>query len=128
MSRQEDEATFDGVSEVLGADVFLSDGSVERLTKEQLEKPLFDDKSEGLKASAGQFLAEYYRQTGTSPQDQVTRAMLDEAVRNGTAIAKSALTVRIDNPSIQFRRGDQLVNFDRIVFDVELTVRKHLNS
>ena len=128
MSRQEEEVTFDGVSEVLGADVFLSDGSVERLTKEQLEKPLFNDTGEGLEAAAGQFLAEYYRQTGTSPQDQVTRVMLDEAVRNGMAVAKAPVTVRIDSPSIQFRRAHELVDFDRIVFDVELTVRKHLNS
>ena len=128
MSKQEDEVMFDGVSEVVGADVFLSDGRVERLTKEQLEQPLFSDRIEGLAASAGQFLGEYFRQTGTSPQDQVTRAMLDEAVRNGTAVGKSALTVRVDDSSIKFRRGDELVDFDRMVFDLELTVRKHLNS
>ena len=128
MSEREDEVAFDGVSEVLGADVFLSDGSVERLTREQLEQPLFPDEGEGLEASAGQFLAEYYRQTGTSAQDQVTRAMLDEALRSGSATGRTSLTVRIDSPSIQFRRGAELVNFDRLVFDVELTVRKHLNS
>ena len=128
MSSPEEEVAFDGASEVLGAEVFLSDGSVERLTKEQLDQPLFPVEREGQDASAGQFLAEYFRQTGTSPKDQVTRAMLDEAARNGSAVAKSALEVRIDNPWIQFRRGGEHVNFDRIVFDVELTVRKHLNS
>ena len=128
MSGQEDEIAFDGTSEVLGADVYLSDGSVERLSKEQLEQPMFPDRSEGLEASAGQFLGEYFRQTATSPKDQVTREMLDEAVRNGTAVGKASLVVRIDNPSIQFRRGDELADFDRLVFDLQLTVRKHLNS
>ena len=126
--RQGEEVTFDGVSDVVGADVFLSDGGVERLSKPQLEEKLFVHASQNLEASAGQLVGEYYRQTRSSPQDQVTREMLDEAVRNGTAVAKTPLTVRMDNPSIQFRRGEELVSVDRVVFDVELTVRKHLNS
>ena len=128
MSMQDDEVAFDGLSEVLGAEVHLTEGGIERLAKDQLDRPLFPDESEGLEASAGQFLSEYFRQTGTTPKDSVTREMLDEAIRNGASVSKTAITVRVDNPAIKFRRGEELVNFERIVFDLELTVRKHLNS
>ena len=128
MAGPETEIMFDGVSEVLGADLYLSDGTTQRLDKARLEEPLFHSVSEDATASAGQVLTGFFAQTGTGPRDYVGRETLDEAIRQGTATSRSTLEVRFGDPSIQFKQGDALAEIDRLTFDLQLTVTPHKNA
>ena len=120
--------TFDGVSEVPGADVFLSDGTVERLGKAQLEEPLFHSTGENVTASAGQLLSGFFAETGTTPQDYVGREAMNEAIQNGVSTSISKLEVRFGDAGIKFKQGDQLADLDRVSFDLQITVRPHQSS
>ena len=117
--------TFDGVSEVPGADVFLSDGTVEHLDKPRLEEPLFYSVSENQTASAGQLLAGFFQQTGTSAKDYVGREAMNEAIEKGVAISTSKLEVRFGDAGIKFKQGAELADLERVTFDLQLTVRPH---
>jgi methylphosphotriester-DNA--protein-cysteine methyltransferase len=120
--------TFDGVSEVPGADVFLSDGTVQRLHKAQLEEPLFHSIGENATASAGQLLTGFFEQTGTGPKDYVDRAAMKEAVERGVAVTTATLEVRFGDSGIKFKRGDQLADLERVTFDLQLTVTPHKSA
>lgn len=125
MAGEDGEIMFDGVSEVLGADVFLSDGTVEHLDKPRLEEPLFDSASEGATASAGQLLSGFFQQTNSSPQDYATRQALDEAKADGTSVTVTPLEVRFGDGNIKFRQGERLADPERVVFELQLTIRQH---
>ncbi len=115
--------TFEGVSEVIGADVFLTDGATERLDKEALEQPLFQSLSEKVSASAGQLLTAFFQQTGTTPADYVDRQAMIDAMTNGEAISTARLEVRFGDSAIKFKRGEELVDPERVVFDLQITFR-----
>jgi len=121
MTSQTDQANFEGTAVVPAAEVMLSDGTSARLDKAELEQPLFHD-SDGATASAGQLLAAFYSQTNSTPQDYIPRQTLAQALAAGTASGSARLEVR-NGGEIQFKRGETLVRFDRILFDVEFTVR-----
>ena len=120
--------TFDGVSEVLGAEVFLTDGTTERLDKEQLEEQLFHSESEKVTASAGQLLGGYFQQTGTSPSDYVNRQTMLQALESGEAVTTASLEVRFGGGAIKFKRREELVDPDRVSFEVRITVRPSSNA
>lgn len=128
MAGEEVNMTFDGVSEVLGADVWLADGSVERLEKVRLEEPLFHSVSEDQTASAGQLLTGFFQQTNSGPQDYVEPQAMNEALANGVGVSKSTLEVRFGDSGIKFRQGEALVDLDRVTFDLQVTVKPHLNA
>ena len=128
MAGPESEIMFDGVSEVLGADLYLSDGTTERLEKDRLEEPLFHSVSENATASAGQVLTGFFQETRSSPQDYVGRAALEEALREGTATSRSTLEVRFGDAGIKYKRGDDLADIDRLTFDLQLTVTPHKSA
>ena len=120
--------TFDGVSEVPGADVFLSDGTVQRLDKAQLEEPLFHSVGENATASAGQLLTGFFEQTGTSPKDYVDRQAMNEAIEQGVATSTSKLEVQFGNSAIKFKQGDELTDIERVTFELHITVRPHKSA
>ena len=128
MAGPESEIMFDGVSEVLGADLYLSDGTTERLDKARLEEPLFHSVSENATASAGQLLTGFFQETRSSPRDYVDRAALEEALREGTATSRSTLEVRFGDAAIKFKKGDELADIDRLTFDLQLTVTPHKSA
>ena len=120
--------TFDGVSEVPGADVYLSDGTVEHLGKPQLEEPLFHSVAENVTASAGQLLTGFFQQTGTSPADYVDRSAMSEALEKGVAVTNAALEVRFGDSGIKFKKGGDLADIDRVTFNLQLTVTPHKSA
>lgn len=124
----ETDITFDGVSEVPDADVYLADGTVEHLDKPRLEEPLFHSTSENVTASAGQLLTGFFQQTGTSPKDYVDRSAMTEALEKGVAVSSSTLEVRFGDSGIKFRKGDELADIDRVTFNLQLTVTPHKSA
>lgn len=116
----------EGSAVVPGADVVLGDGTTERLDKAALEEPLFHD-SQGQSASAGQMLSGFYQQTGTTAQDHVPRQTLADALADGSATGAARLEVK-NGGDLTFKRGEELVPFDRILFDIEFTVRAQRNG
>jgi hypothetical protein len=121
MTSQANQANFEGTAVVPGAEVVLSDGTSARLDKAELELPLFLD-NDGATASAGQLLAAFYRQTNSTPQDHIPRETLADALAVGTATGNARLEVR-NGGEIQFKDGGTMARFDRILFDIEFTVR-----
>ena len=119
---------FDGVSEVPGADVFLVDGTVEHLDKPRLEEPLFHSVTEQQDASAGQLLTAFFKESGTSPQDYVSREAMNEAIEKGVSVTQSKLEVRFADGFVKFKQGDELAELDRVSFDLQLTVRPHRSA
>jgi hypothetical protein len=114
---------FQGSSDFKGADVHLPDGTVERIEKDRLGEPLFRFAAKDQMLNAHQMLQTLLHQTKSSLQDYIRQSTIDEAAAKGEGRIKPLFQANIAKGGFQFLKDGGLVDFDKLLFDVELVVR-----
>lgn len=114
---------FQGSSDFKGADVHLADGTVERIEKERLGEPLFRFVAKDHMLNGYQMFQTLLHQTKSSLQDYIRQSTIDEAAAKGEGRIKPQFQANIAKGGFQYLKDGGLVDFDTLLFDVELVVR-----
>lgn len=104
-----------------GADVFLSDGSTRRVTKNNLDAVRFLDVGRGAQFTTRQMLGIFLAKKGMELRDFIETETLNAAIVKGKAKDKPPLEIRVRNSDFKFKAKGKWVSFYRVLFDVEFT-------
>lgn len=121
-------ASFDVSNQILGCDVDFHDGPSTRLEKDQVDNKLFLEPKTGRSFSIRDLIGATLKMTNTRKQDLIKPAAATEAMEKGICVGKPDLDMRCAPGSISLSVEGEWRDVERIVFDVELTVRPKKQS